>query len=258
MLRFVSSLLLVFSSWLQAVEIFTASPNGDYYALVQKAAHDCPIPLAPVVTKGSLDNIKRVLHAKREAYAIVQGDVLEFFKKIAEKKDIQKIVFVKKLKNYTEAIYAIKNAKDENTTKITKIDGTLKKRRKFKDIAVGTFGSGSSITAYNILTPLELSPWMRFITKEDALDALLDKDIFLIIYVAKYDRKRRKVAKWIENIFARYGEKLAMIDIQPKDAAWYGERVRYGAHELVLIPTYFISTDNNTTKNLELYRCLDR
>ncbi len=242
---------------LYSLDIYTASSNGDYFSLVLKAQNRCNFKLSPIETRGSLDNIKRLISSEKPSYAIVQGDVLEFFKKLSDIKSRKKIRFIKKLENYAEAIYAIKNKKDRLFKDITLLDENYKKLKIIKDISVGTFGSGSSITGYNILTSLELNPYIRYTAKDDALDALLNKDIFLIIYVAKFDKKNNNIASWIDNILQKYKNYLELIEINPKNLSFYKEKVKYGKNTLILIPTFFISTDSNITKNMEIYKCLN-
>ena len=84
---------------LYAIDIFTASKNGDYYSLVLSARKNCYFELNPKVTRGSLDNIKRLINSKKSSYAIIQADVWEFFKKISDKKTLKKIKFIKKFEH---------------------------------------------------------------------------------------------------------------------------------------------------------------
>ncbi|BCD67489.1 hypothetical protein [Nitratiruptor sp. YY09-18] len=239
--------------------IFTASSNGDYYSLVIKANKKCNLHLKPVETRGSLDNIKKLIHSKYPTYAIVQGDVLDFVKKISNSDIKNKIKYVKKLQNYTEAIYVIRNKTDKSYHKLTKLNNNIKKIKNIKPISIGRFGSGSSITGYNLLTPLELNPNIVYMEKDEALNSLLNKKILMIVYVAKYNKKNNKIAKWVSNIIAQFPQYLELMEIDPLSYGknFYQQTVSYKNTKLILIPTYFISTDSDSKKNMEIYQCLN-
>jgi len=251
-------LICLFFSTVFAVDILTASKNGDYFWLVKKSQKRCKYDLFPIVTNGSLDNIKKLIKEDKK-YAIVQGDVWSFFVKTADKESVKKIKFIKKFHHYIEAVYLIKNKSDKRFKDIKTLTKKDISNKVLKDIAVGAFGSGSSITGYNILTQMELNRYISYQKKEEALDALLNKDIFLIVYVAKFDKKDKKFAKWIDDILNRYGDYLELISLKDelKDRDVY-QQIEYKENfHITTIPTYFISTDENITKVTEVYKCLD-
>lgn len=237
-----------------AVDILTASSNGNYFSLVDKVKNRCQTQLNPIPTNGSIDNIKKIINSNNSQYALVQSDVFDFFKQISDKKSIDKIKFIEKLTKYTEVIYVIKN---KNIKELKKLDSKYSKLKIKHKISVGVFGSGSSVTGYNILTALGLNHFAIYKNKEEALDMLLNNDLGAIIYVSKYDIKNQKLSKWVSKIIKQYGDYVELIDIDLKSSILYKKTVNYKNNSFFIVPTLFISTDINETRNREIYKCIN-
>jgi len=133
-------------------EITTGSKTGTYYQigknLAKYVAPDACIKLKVINSNGSIDNVKRLISPKygQLKFAIVQNDVLQELKRIANEGTGKKQANAKKL---VQHLRVIKPLYDEEIHILTKADSPIKNfgDLKGKKIAIGKPQSGTAMTS---------------------------------------------------------------------------------------------------------------
>ena len=242
----------------QKVEILTASKKGNYYSLIKNKKCANGLELMPVVTLGSVENIKLLISKKTYQHALIQSDIVETFN-LFTNNEYKNIITVNKiLDNYMEVVYVIKL---KSNTKIEELSTkffnklSLKDKKDFKAINIGKYGTGNNIVGYKIISDLNLGMSLAYEDNDDALIHLINKKISLLIYVAKYDTKTQKHSKWIENILQDYGEYLELISL--KTNGYYNKVVKLKNIDTVQINTSFISTSKDINLTKKIFQCIN-
>jgi len=128
-------------------DITTGSKTGTYYQiglnLAKYVAPDSCIKLEVLNSNGSLDNAFKLIGANNIKFAIVQNDVLQELKKMAEKGNKKALKLVENLRVitplYSEEIHIIAKANSDIKTFADLKD---------KTISVGKAKSGTAMTSY--------------------------------------------------------------------------------------------------------------
>lgn len=172
------SLFICPSALSEGIGMVTGSSTGTYFKFGHEIAENAKIANLELVVKeseGSIDNIKRINSKENAAFAIVQTDVLGFLKRSNDPElnqiaDRLRLIFP----FYNEEVHLfarkeIKQLKD--------LQG--------KKVVVGTQGSGTWLTATNMLGIEEVIPSESLdLPAADAVIAVLMGEVDAMFYVA--------------------------------------------------------------------------
>ena len=188
-------------------EIATASKSGTYYAFGKDiASYIAPkacINLKVIETKGSIDNIRKLKSKNypRVKFAIVQSDVLQFYKKLLNSKIPRDRKEAKEILNKIRVIAPLYN---EELHFLVNADSKLKtfSDLKNKRIVIGEPNSGTAMTAFILYKEL-FGEDLKYPIIQDffsGLDSLGTKKADAILIVAgqpvkKLETKNKEASK---------------------------------------------------------------
>jgi TRAP transporter TAXI family solute receptor len=157
------------------VGIISGGVTGTYVRIAADLAdafdRGYDLRVLPVIGKGSVRNIEDLLLLRGIDIAIVQSDVLDFYKREALFPDIeQKIAYIAKL--YDEEVHLL--ARDE----VASIDALAGRRVNF-----GTQGSGTFMTASIIFDELGIEVEATTLPEPEALAGVRAGDIDALVFV---------------------------------------------------------------------------
>jgi TRAP transporter TAXI family solute receptor len=159
------------------VAMVTGSPSGTYIQFAHDMASVLDKPdgmrILAILGKGSVQNVKDILHLRGVDMGIVQSDVMRYFRETGELgRDIQRrLVYVTKLYNEEFHIVAGKD--------ITKLADLAGKRVNFAEE-----GSGTQFSARIIFGLLNMKVTEVNVPQNDALDRVRTGDIAATVFVA--------------------------------------------------------------------------
>ena len=160
------------------VGMVTGSSTGTYIQFgsdISKIANQSGLNIKVKESKGSLDNIRRMVSRENAALGIVQSDVLGFLTR-SEDKRMQRVArnlrLIFPLYNEEVHLFARKSIKS-----ISDLDG--------KRVVVGNKGSGNWLTSTNIMHVMQVNPSERLeLDPNTGLTAVLTNKADAIFYVA--------------------------------------------------------------------------
>lgn len=172
--------------------IVTGNPNLTYFKigkdLSERVAVDAGVPLIPIEGNGSQDNVRRMRYQPGVKFAIVQSDVLQFYRNQAESGNAEARELISPLRViqalYSEEVHILAAVPEGNPTGGLHYVHELAGKR----IAVGPLGSGSAMTAilaYRLLfgqNPADNQ--LYFSPVEEALNALAKHEVDAFFQVA--------------------------------------------------------------------------
>jgi TRAP transporter TAXI family solute receptor len=203
MIRYLVVVFMVLN--LYGVSIATGGRGGTYYPFGKQIAEVCGYTvggLDVIETKGSLDNIKRLLKDPDVKFAIVQYDVLLFLKNNPKYRHLaNKLKIVVPL--YGEDVHVVVR-KDLNIHNIYDLEGL--------NVSVGAKGGGSFITASNIKKYTGINWNDKFLNIKDSLKAMVNHKLDALIYTAGVPAKifQTPINSAANEIFHK---KLSLLDI---------------------------------------------
>lgn len=160
------------------VSIITGSPSGTYilFAHDMSSVLDKPAPglrVLPMLGKGSVQNVKDILHLRGVDMGIVQSDVMRYFQNTGELgRDInRRLVYITKLYNEEFHIVANKDVKD-----LQDLAG--------KKVNFDTEGSGTQFSARIIFGLLNLKVQEVNVPQNDGLEQVRTGQIAATLFVA--------------------------------------------------------------------------
>jgi len=267
-MRFLIIFMFIF---LQAeVSIVTGSKGGTYYPFGKQISELCGNVvggLNVVSTKGSLDNIKRLLKEPDVKFAIVQYDVLLYMQEKSKnnprvRRAINNLRIVMPL--YDEQIHIVAK-KNLHIRNLNELNGLR--------VSVGSKGSGTYITTKNIIRYAQIDfNDIVYLSLKDSLKALKNSQIDAFFYVAGVPAKMFNVSKYnYERVYNFYRKNITLLNmdndyrvnriyplkkITPQDYPWLNYSVNTGAVKSVLI-TYNYKPNQPSYKRVKkLYQCL--
>lgn len=174
-LGFFSNLGYAADTW---VGMVTGSRSGTYIKIgedIAESAMSYGVDIKVKDSKGSLDNIKRMISAENAAFGIVQSDVLGHLKRSDNavlRRTADKLRMVFPLYNEEVHVFASKNIQS-----LKDLNG--------KTVSVGSAGGGSWLTATNIFDILNIKP-ARILNLDNtsAAAGVLEGNVDAMFYVA--------------------------------------------------------------------------
>jgi TRAP transporter TAXI family solute receptor len=150
----------------------TGSKSGTYYPIAKDIIDVCGLNMEAYETKGSLENYKRLLKDPKIKFAIMQYDVLQYFKRL-KNRNVNKIKMV--IPFYDEEIHIIVR-KDSYFTSLQDLED--------KVVAIGKRGSGTWLTSKLIQNATSIKFFEREIGTKDGLKKLMNNEIDALIIIA--------------------------------------------------------------------------
>ncbi len=202
-MRYVIVLFMILN--LYGVSIVTGGRGGTYYPFGKQIAEVCGYTvggLDVVETKGSLDNIKRLLKDPSVKFAIVQYDVLLFlknnprFNRLANKLKVVMPLYGEDIHIITRKGLHIKNIYD--------LEGL--------DVSVGAKGGGSFITSSNIQKYTKVKWNSKFFNIKDSIKAIVNGELDAAIYTAGVPAKIFQTPT-SSKAYEIFRKKLSLLDI---------------------------------------------
>lgn len=158
----------------QTVGIISGGVNGTYVRIAQNLADALDseeIRILPILGKGSQQNIKDLLQLNGIDVAIVQSDVLDFYKNSGEIAAIEdSIRYISKL--YNEEVHIV-----------VRKDFGLVKNLEGAAVSMGRKGSGTEMTAKTLFKALGVSVEPINAGSDEALQAVKSGDIDAAVFV---------------------------------------------------------------------------
>jgi TRAP transporter TAXI family solute receptor len=233
----------------QQVGMVTGSATGTYIRFgheIAEQAKKLGIDILVKESKGSIENIERLVSKENAAFAIVQSDVLGVLKR-SESSESRKIAQRLRLiyPFYNEEVHLFAN---KTIQRFADLQG--------KRVVVGTKGSGNWLTAENLLQLTEVAPGEKlYIGPAEAVQAILLGEADAMFYVVGKPTKqflnlndvKTKYPQLIEKVHfvplddPRMLEEYVASEIGPQEYAWTDHTVSTIAVKAVLV-TYDFST----------------
>lgn len=240
----------------QQVGMVTGSATGTYIRFgreIAEQAQKSGVDILVKESKGSIENIERLVSRENAAFAIVQSDVLGVLKR-SESQESRKIAERLRLiyPFYNEEVHLFAN------TTIQQF-GDLQGKR----VVVGTKGSGNWLTAENLLGMTGVVPGEKlYLEPADAVQAVLLGEADAMFYVVGKPTKQflnlnevqQKYPQLIDKVHfvplndARMLQEYVASDIGPQDYAWTSRVVPTIAVKAVLITYDFSSKETQYYK----------
>jgi len=262
-------LLFVVVGLLQAqISIVTGGKGGTYYPFGEQISKICGNEIGGlnvISTKGSLDNIKRLLVQPDVKFAIVQYDVLLYMK--------EKSKYNPKMKRAINNLRVVMPFYDEQIHIVVKNGLNLKNINELNGlrVSIGSKGSGTYITAKNIMKYGNLKFQQFYLSLKDSLKAIKRGDIDAFFYVAGVPAKIFNVNNYSHNkLFKFYKKNIDLIEmkdynlnnfyplqtISQHDYKWLSHPVETGAVKSVLITYNYKPNQPSYQRVKNLYKCI--
>lgn len=247
---------LVFPVWAQQLQrqqvgMVTGSSTGTYIRFGQEIAAQAKkygLDIVVKESKGSIDNIERLVSPENAAFAIVQSDVLGVLKR-SDSQESRKIAQRLRLiyPFYAEEVHLFANKKIQ---RFADLQG--------KRVVVGVKGSGNWLTAENLLTIGEIEPGQRlYLDPAEATQAVLMGEADAMFYVAGKPTKqfvnlnevKAKYPQLISNVHfvpldePRMLKEYLPSQLAPQEYAWLAKTAPTVAVKAVLITYDFAAKD---------------
>lgn len=239
------------------INIATGSTKGTYYAIGNDIARTCGMELYPMETKGSVQNIEELIANPKVKFAIVQNDVLNFFKSKPQfAKEVSQIKMVYPF--YTEEIHIVVR----NGSNINSFSDLYNKK-----IVIGPQGSGSWLTG-KLMNQISKVNWVEIETDtQEGFKMLIDKQVDAVLYVAGAPVK---ILKDLDNV-PNAGKYLKVLSIQhpaldsiyerktiPANTyKWYGKNINTYTTRAVLI-SYDYTPDKPSYGRIKtMFNCIN-
>lgn len=249
------SLLLVAGAMAQTdrqqVGMVTGSATGTYIRFgheIAEQARKLGVEILVKESKGSIENIERLISKENAAFAIVQSDVLGVLKRSesAESRKIaQRLRLIYPFYNEEVHLFAKKSIR-----RFADLQG--------KRVVVGTKGSGNWLTAENLLQLTGVIPGEKlYLGPAEAVQAILLDEADAMFYVVGKPTKqflnlndvKSKYPQLIETVHfvplddPRMLEEYVASEIGPQEYAWTDQTVPTIAVKAVLITYDFSAKD---------------
>lgn len=250
------------------VAIVTGGTGGTYYPFGQQISSVCGDivgGLDTISTKGSLDNVQRLLNKPNVKFAIVQYDVLLNI--------INSDKYSAKIKRAVNNLRVVMPLYDEEIHIIVKKDLDIKSFDDFKNLRVSVEkkGSGTFVTATNIAKYTGVR-WAKTYTKniKDSLKAISNNELDAVFYVSGAPSKIFKISEDM-NIFDIYKSNFKLLDIGnnkeldkiyssskilKKDYNWMDKSIDTKSVRAVLITYNYKPHQPSYKKVKKLYQCI--
>ncbi len=235
----------------QQVGMVTGSSTGTYIRFGREIAEQAQkygIDILVKESKGSIENIERLVSKENAAFAIVQSDVLGVLKRSSSEESrtvAQRLRLIYPFYNEEVHLFA--------RTSIQRFSDLQGKR-----VVVGTKGSGNWLTAENLLQLTGVTPGEKlYLEPADAVQAVLLGEVDAMFYVAGKPTKqflnlnevKTKYPQLMEDIHfvplddPKMLQEYVTSDIGPQDYDWPDVTVPTIAVKAVLITYDFSAKD---------------
>jgi len=168
----VLAMIFVLFNFVFGVGFATGSKGGTYYPIAKDIVNVCNLNMDVYETTGSLENYKKLLADPKIKFAIMQYDVLQYFKKIGNR-NVNKIKMV--IPFYDEEIHIIVRQNDD-ITRLRDLEGRV--------VAIGKRGSGTWLTSKLIQNTSGVKFKEKEIGTKKGLRELLNNRIDAVVMVA--------------------------------------------------------------------------
>jgi TRAP-type uncharacterized transport system substrate-binding protein len=192
----------------QQVGMVTGSATGTYIRFgheIAEQAKKLGIDILVKESKGSIENIERLVSKENAAFAIVQSDVLGVLKR-SESSESRKIAQRLRLiyPFYNEEVHLFAN---KTIQRFADLQG--------KRVVVGTKGSGNWLTAENLLQLTEVAPGEKlYIGPAEAVQAILLGEADAMFYVVG---KPTKQFLNLNDVKTKYPQLIEKVHFVPLD-----------------------------------------
>ncbi len=235
----------------QGVGMVTGGTTGTYIKFGQQIAEytqKAGLNIIVKASEGSVDNIERLVSKENAAFAIVQSDVLGFIKR-SDNPELQAVA--KKLRLifpfYNEEVHLFANKE------IQRFEDLQGKR-----VVLSTKGSGTWMTARNLLDITGVEPERLYMSSAEGVEAVLMGEADAAFYVAgkpvklftHLDQVKAEFPDLIENVhFVPLNdpgmlEEYVSSEIRADDYNWFDQTIPTIAVKAVLISFDFSSKRN--------------
>ncbi len=235
----------------QQVGMVTGAPTGTYIRFgreIAEQAKKCGIDILVKESKGSIENIKRLLSPQNTVFAIVQSDVLGVVKRLESpesRKVVQRLRLIYPF--YNEEVHLFAN---QSIQRFEDLQG--------KRVVVGTKGSGNWLTAENLLQMTGVEPGEKlYLEPAEATKAVLIGEVDAMFYVVGKPTKQFLNLNDVKSKYPQLIEKVHFVplddqsmlqeyvpsQISSQDYVWFDHTIPTIAVKAVLVTYDFSSKD---------------
>ena len=233
------------------IGMLTGSATGTYIRFgreIAEQAQKSRVDIMVKESKGSIENIERMMSRENAAFAIVQSDVLGVLKRSASAKSrsiARQLRLIYPFYNEEVHLFARKSIQ-----RFSDLEGSR--------VVLGTKGSGNWLTSENLLKITSVTPAERlYLPPKDAVKAVLLGKADAMFYVSGKPTKQFlnlngvfkqfpqlvDTAHFVPLEDARMLKEYVTSDIGPEDYAWTVEKIPTIAVKAVLVTYDFTAKD---------------